>query len=156
MDADLASPATGAVKDGAQLYRASPCCWRPDGVRGPRRRWRPGRNCSCSTSRMFIKQSPETAVVAAAVVRERHRVLLLLAAFAFQVWLSTLRVALVEPPMHADHAQNFPIVRRTLLRPLALSKFFDLPLLTSDARTQNGRSELPGRTRESPRRFLSA
>jgi hypothetical protein len=55
-----------------------------------------------------IELSPEIAGVAPAVVRERHRVFLLLAAFAFQVWLSTFWVALVEPSMYADHAQKSP------------------------------------------------
>jgi hypothetical protein len=50
----------------------------------------------------------------AAVVGERDCVLLLLAAFAFEVWLSTLWVALVDPPMHADHAQEFPMLRMVL------------------------------------------
>ena len=42
---------------------------------------------------------------------DRYRVLLLLAAFAFEVYLSTIWVALVEPPMDADHAQESPHYR---------------------------------------------
>jgi hypothetical protein len=55
-----------------------------------------------------IAPSPEKTAAAAAVVCDRHRVLLLLAAFAFQVGRSTLWVALMKPPMHTDHAQKSP------------------------------------------------
>ncbi|MET0521991.1 MAG: hypothetical protein ABW156_08445, partial [Jiangellaceae bacterium] len=56
--------------------------------------------------------SVRAAAIAARLVCDRHRVLLLLAAFAFQVCPS-IRVALVDPPMHADHAQKFPHDRHT-------------------------------------------
>jgi hypothetical protein len=78
------------------------------GLRVPVRQLSSGRTgsrgCECSTGEYV----PGLWRKAAAFVDERDRILLLLAPFAFEICGSTLWITLVEPPMHADLAQELP------------------------------------------------